>query len=696
MIIKRLGFIFLLFYLFFGSCTEAPFKGKFPFAVTGITASKTDQDVTFFGNIVLAEGVKPIDYGFVWGENLLPTLGDYSQHFGKSPVDGVYSSSINYDLIPDTRLYVRTFLLMKNEVIYGESQAFDSKGCPSPKLTDIEPKTTKGNDTITITGQFLTSKISDIVIEYKIDLLGYNYSAKATVLEANPGYIKFRLSNGIIPFYARILLSVKLRNTEIFSQANMGTPLQLTEGPQISGFNPKFTSRRAFVKMKINNLKGTIQNIFFFSQYGSTTWDYRYFTNSFKVVNDSIQFQLPVLDYGVYKIGIICGDQNRSYVNNNDDLLTIMPPEIVTTLEKSPFVGDSVTLIGKYFDPYYNLTLNDDQYSIYTSISLRGRYITPTSLKFVIPTNLFEKEYKICFLDGNPIFPTYSIFPRSNWTIRKELPTSQGTTFNLSLPYQGKIILGLPVNNSSPIDNINQLWIYDIGANQFSNLTLSISKSYYGPVTFITDNQLYLAGGLDYSNRDLSYDSYKFDIVNNLWSNLAQYNAPVPKDMDDVASTCVMGSKVYLKRLFNKGIYWSDTQNISWKYLNEFPEVATDTEDKMILLQDNSNLYLVFLDYTMYSPIHVKLYQLNLATNTWIKKQDTAIEDFYGFNAFIENNNLWLAGYPSLYKYSLEGILLKKFANLGTNSNLCYFYNSKLYAISSSLNKMIEFDPNKN
>ena len=231
----------------------------------------------------------------------------------------------------------------------------------------------------------------------------------------------------------------------------------------------------------------------------------------------------------------------------------------------------------------------------------------------------------------------------------------------------------MPVNNSSPIDNINQLWIYDIGANQFSNLTLSISKSYYGPVTFITDNQLYLAGGLDYSNRDLSYDSYKFDIVNNLWSNLAQYNAPVPKD-----------------------IYWSDTQNISWKYLNEFPEVATDTEDKMILLQDNSNLYLVFLDYTMYSPIHVKLYQLNLATNTWIKKQDTAIEDFYGFNAFIENNNLWLAGYPSLYKYSLEGILLKKFANLGTNSNLCYFYNSKLYAISSSLNKMIEFDPNKN
>ena len=655
-------------------------EGQYPIVITGIVDDIEDTKITLCGNIVSLGGDAPIDYGFVWGTGKLPTIDDYNKRFGETPQKGIFSAEIDYDLFADSLFYVRTFIETDNHIIYGESQAFVSNGCNSPEMLKISPTETIGTDTISIYGNHFTSKLSDISISYFVDAISYSWG-KAKVISTTSDTIKFILSSTPLKYSANVFLSVKLRGNEINTEGTETPVLKLVNGSEIVDIYPRITSPRGSIKLYANNMIGSPYSITF----RSTNSDTKKTTSKIEMVGDSIHVKLPGLDFGSYRMMLHCKYQDSFYYSISQDSITIKKPEIIS-IPDNIMAGDTVLFKVRYLDLYASSIALSTGESISSGQYLHTERIDSNNIKVFFPSNIYENRYNL-FVAYDDVKTTVNV--QSCWQ-KKNVSVTTGTYY-LSHLYNNKIIWGMGTNIYGYIDNI---WEYNIDNNTVKEITTS-PVEYYNPISFIQNDKLYIAGGVKISSYSYVFapESYSFDLNQKAWGQTQDFNGPGSSRYSDHVSTCQFNAKIYFKRRSNTAIYSYDSEADTWSYVNDFPEKAIDDNDKTILLANNSSLYIVFLDYTMYSLTEIKIYKLDTSDNTWNKNAEISIDDYF-YNALIENNQIWLVASDSIYQYSTDGMLVNTYLNkIITSSNVSHFYNGKLYGISGD--QIIEFDPNK-
>lgn len=683
MIINRLCQIFFLFFcVVLFACQEKEPLTDNPVVITGGVLTSEKNVVNFAGSLLSNGDASPIDYGFVWSnKNMNPSISDYIFRFRKKPTKGSFNAEIDYDLIDNPVSYVRAFVETRDAIVYGEVSEFKTKPSLSPVVISISPVVTTGNDTITILGNHLTSKISDVSVQYQYNRLYSNWPT-AKVVYADGKKIKFILSNTPLTTSSDIFLSIKIRGIDIYPKGKVIPPIYVNVGPQITGFSPRQVSKDGIVKIGIKNLVGSLDHFTLYSK------EYAYTQEILGIEGDSIKIKLNNLRYGSYQIKLFSTYNGQAYNCVSKDSLEVKHPEITGIVENSPLTGDSITIIGKYFNKTSLLEVSN--LTAYSS-NAGFKFISDSKCRAAIPEVAFDGESYLFFNSFDGYISKFPLYVRSNWSLKSKLNDSLRE--GVSVLFGDKIILG---SWNTSFYHSSDIFIYDTSSGTLNLLTKLPEDAYY-QLAFINGSKLYLFQGryVDSTNGTVAKD-YCFDLNLKVWTPIESSGWP---KLDGLFATCSFNGKTYLKQNNGTKVYLFDPSANSWQFINN----ALNTSGKTFMIENQSGLYLYYPQYlygnsSYYTKISVS--KLDESSNKWLSQPD--LENIQGMINYMQNSNgyLWFVSSGRIFKYSLAGKLIKSFQNgfIGRDYPNCQFSGDKLYSVitfSGSSNYLIEFDPNK-
>lgn len=683
MIINRLCQIFFLFFcVVLFACQEKEPLTDNPIVITGGALTSEKNVVNFTGSLLSDGNASPIDYGFVWSNKKAdPSISDYNFRFRKKPTKGSFNAEIDYDLIDNPVSYVRAFVETRDAIVYGEVSEFKPKPSLSPVVISISPLVTTGNDTITILGKQLTSNISDVSVQYQYYRLNSILPA-AKVVYADGKKIKFILSNTPLTTSADIFLSIKIRGIDIYPEGKINPPIYVNVGPQITGFSPRQVSKDGIVKIGIKNLVGSLDHFTLYSK------EYAYSQEILGIVGDSIKIKLNNLRYGNYQIKLFSTYNGLAYNCVSKDSLEVKHPEITGIVENSLFAGDSITILGNYFNKTSSLCMsNVNSFERY----LNSKYISGNKVRAAITETTFDGDNSLYFNSYDGYISKFPIHITSKWSVKNKLDLSLRE--GASVLYNDKIILG---SWNASWNFSRDIFIYDPSDGNLSLLTKLPENASY-QLVFVNGSKLYMFQGrsLDTSSGIVPKD-YCFDLNSKVWTPVEASGWP---NLDGNFATCFFNGKTYLKQCTGTKVYSFDASNNTWQYVNN----EMNTAWKTFMVENNSGLYLYYL-MELYSNnayyTQSTIYKLDESKNKWIRQPD--IENIPGIINYMQVSDgyLWFISSARVLKYSLDGKLIKSYPNdlISSDYPNCRFSAGKLYSVltfSDPSNYLIEFDPNK-
>lgn len=684
MVINRLCLIVLFICVAsLWACKEKEPITDNPIVITGSAQNNENNTVIFNGSLLTTGNAGPIDYGFVWSNKKKePTISDYNFRFGKNPIKGSFSSEVNYDLFSDSACFVRAFVATRDAVVYGEVQQFKTKSSPMPRVISIFPKETTGNDTITITGEYLTSKISDISIQYQnYKISGLWPSAK--IVYADGKKIRFVLSDTPLTTSVEIFLSVKIRGQDIFPDGKINPPLYINVGPQITGFYPTKVGKNGIVKIKVKNLVGIPDHFTLYSK------QYAGYQAIDGVEGDSVRIKLgDYIRYGNHRLMFVTVYNGITYTCYSKDSLEVKHPEITGVIESSPIAGDSITILGKYFNKGSSLVIsNTNSFERY----LNTRFIGFNKVRSPITETAFDGFNYLYFNSYDGYILKFPIEVKSRWSQRNKLDIS--LRGGASVLYNDKIILG---SWNANWNFSRDIFIYD-PSNGSLNLLSKMPENANYQLVFVNGGKLYMFQGrsLD-SPFDVVPKNYCFDLNSKVWTPVDNSGWP---NLDGNFATCSFNGKTYLKQFTGTKVYSFDPSSSTWQYVNN----EQNTSRKTFMVENNAGLYLYYLmEFYTNQAYYTKstIYKFDESKNKWVLQPE--VENIPGIINYMQVSGgyLWFISSSRIFKYSLDGKLIKSFQNdlISSDYPNCRFSANKLYSVltfSDTSNFLIEFDPNK-
>ncbi|MEL6560938.1 MAG: IPT/TIG domain-containing protein, partial [Bacteroidota bacterium] len=161
----KLSIFIILILHFFSRCSDAELDTQdFPFMIMEDVTVSTNG-AALRATVTTTGGQTTSSYGFVYGNNIVPTLeSDESFEVGKVLTAGTFSRLVTSGLSSETEYYVRPYAIVDGLVIYGTERFFISLGSPAPDITGISPTSAEAGATVEITGRnFALSKKGNLV-----------------------------------------------------------------------------------------------------------------------------------------------------------------------------------------------------------------------------------------------------------------------------------------------------------------------------------------------------------------------------------------------------------------------------------------------------------------------------------------------------------------------------------------------------
>jgi hypothetical protein len=678
---RQLFFLTILAAIVFSACQEKEPLTENPVVITGNAITGDKNVINFTGSLLSSGNASPIDYGFVWSSKTSsPSISDYKFRFKKKPSKGSFEAEIDYDLLGDSVSYVRAFVETREAVIYGEAREFHAKSSLSPRIISISPKETTGNDTITIFGEHLTSKISDISIQYIFERFAGNWP-EAKIVYADGKTIRFVLSDTPLNTTNDLYLSIKMRGQDIFPEGKITPPLYVNVGPQIVGFYPTKVAKNGIVKIKVKNLVGTPSYFAFYSNEHSDSQEID------GIEGDSIRIKLNYnIGYGKHRLMLVTRNKEISYLSYSKDSLEVKHPEITGIESDSPSAGDSVTIKGQYFSSNCSFYVENEvcPFQIYPQLKL----INSTKIRVALPDAIIDGVNQLRFDTYDGFVSKFPVQIRSRWSVKNKLPESY--RYATCVQSGDRLVFG---NWSGNYSFDKDIYVYNITANLLNKVTQSPDNSVYQSV-LVKDDDVYLFKTYYPDLSEPVPTSYTFNLGTKQWKKVESVKLRSYFSPFEQYSQCLFNEKIYLKANSSTDVYRYDLTQNAWSYLNSLP---FSSAGKTFMFEKNSELYFCFAQnyYSGDTRSKISFYKYNETQNSWTQK--SVFESIPGQVSamFIDNDDYWFSSSDKIYKYSSDGELVKTYSG---SYSLAKFYNGKFYGLvtySDSYSCIIEFDPNR-
>jgi len=374
-------------------------QNSYPEVQTISATALSPGSVLFKGNIVSTGSLTVSDYGFVYSTTtsaINETIGT-KVSLGRSPQVGQFSKEVDTIRVTNSYspyLYVRAYITNSQGTAFG---SLVSVTLPTPSTSGISPLSGRSGDQVTISGQFYTSTISNVSVNFD--------GTQANVLSVSPTQIVVTVPSGIPAAHdAQIPIQVSVGGQSL--TASYGFTIQAN----VKGFSPQSGPVGTVISFTGDNLPSYYYTSDISVLLGgvSQTPSYGYPSAMQVTVPSNItanNFQISVTVSG------------KTYTLPGT--FTVTAPTISSLSPGSGLAGSTVTVTGTNFPTSYGgitATLG--------GVSVSASPYNNTQFSFVVPTNLSPGSYSFALNAGSNIVSAPQQFTVTSPTISSFSPSS--------------------------------------------------------------------------------------------------------------------------------------------------------------------------------------------------------------------------------------------------------------------------------
>lgn len=663
---KYFIFLFFIFILIVFSCKDEELIPDNPMVLTGTIEDISPQGTVFAGRILANGDLPSEEKGFVWDTIASPSIEKSYSRFTGELNKGTFSKQIDFDLIPGKKYFVRAFLQQGEDIIYGNEVTFKSKGSNGPIIDSFSPKNGKRGDTLLITGDNFSNRITNNEVEIG-DFV-------CQIIENSKDRLKVVLPKNIYETGLRNL-SVEVKGIgKVIAEVQF-----IFDGPQVASINPSSCGCET-VEMVIKGEKfhpnKSYNQVYFYEK--ETYPKNSHTADILRASENELVIRTPVLfTLGKYIISI-----------TSDNLSFTVPYEfeiasaIINKIEPlSANAGEEIVVTGaippntavKFGNSFYgkNIDRTDDSLRVQIPVDLRvGEY--PLSIETYCENIQYPTDFTVTtewkyhstfpgtartFTNSFVIGDTFYILlgtnlctggnhvnelwayntTNSNWSRKADFP-GPARTFSITTTHGVKAYLGNGIDGDTGY-YLSDFWEYDPQDNQWNQMIDTPGARTYS-LLFSTNGNLYWGGG----RRTVGYsDLYRLNFSEGTWEpldGLPEYSGVI----------YYFNNKVYLirERSFPLDIYEFD-HNINrfislQSNFNTSVEYAIQGEKETLLLGVGNKIIRLnpttseIVEYPGYTNIHDRNYYIGATLNNTIfiglgsKGPENCFNDFIYLN----------------------------------------------------------------
>lgn len=516
---------------------------EYPRINTLDVSSISENGATFNAEIIYPGNGAIIEYGFVWGENIKPTIASFDKTIQTENITtGFFSAAITTTLKEGIKYYVRAYAKNDTHLVYGKTVEFMSLGSGAPEITSLIPDFGTIGDTILIYGSGFSYNLDDNDV-----MIG----------EVRP--TKLHSSDSTISIVIPTSLTTKLNAVSVSIIENK------YEYDSFELINP--------VIEKVDPIRATYLDVITVSgkHFSSITEENKVLIGQTEVEvisssREQIQVRVPTnIDTQESQISVLIGPMTTTF----NDLFQLKPFEIISVSKIGANIGSLVKITGINFNPepsFNKIYLNDYLIEVISS--------SKEELQFKISDYTYEnRANKLAVkIAGQEIIWQDDFEITDTWFRRRDYPgLSRNYVLPLSTSNNGFLIGGhLTTQNYNDPGPFNEIWEYDPTSNSWNH---SLNYPGYGTwqlLGFSFENKIYVGGG--WSNRPndkaIGYDFWEYNIPENSWSQ----KSDIPNFLGHVSAKGV--------EVNNKGYYLSNLSGYlieydpigdTWTHISDFP-----------------------------------------------------------------------------------------------------------------------------
>jgi hypothetical protein len=637
-----------------------------PIIFTGSVDEISSAGILASGKILSTGSGTIVEAGFVWDTISSPSIDKSNTTVEGVVGTGTFSHQIDFDLISGKKYYTRAYIKTNNNIDYGNETTFISKGSKSPEIFSFTPENGKRGDTILITGNNFSNRITNNQVEVG-DFI-------CQIIENSKDRLKAVLPNYIFETGPRnVSVEVKGVGKAIANEDF------IFEGPEVTSINPsscgcetvemvikgeKFHpnisyNRVYFYKKESYPNNGRAAEVLSASETELLIRTPMLFTLGKYIISgisDNLSFTVPfefeITSAIINKIEPLTANANEEIVVTGS-----LPPNTAIRFGNSfygsimdrnedslrvqiPFnsrVGEYPLTIETYceqiqYPTNFTVTTEWKNHSIFpgTARTFTNSFTLGDVFYIILGTNLCT--------GGNHVNELWAYnTTNSNWSRKADFP-GPGRTFSVTTTHEGKAYLGNGIDGATGY-KLSDFWEYDPLGDQWNQLK-DTPGARTSSLLFSINGNLYWGGGWKTVGY---YDLYKFNFSNDVWE-------PLDGLPDHTGFIYYYNNKVYLIRNgpTSLEIYEFDHNNDRFISLdsnfNTSIEYAIQGENETLLLGNGNKILRLdlttneMIEYPGFTNIDGRNYYIGATLNNTIFIGLGSIGSATCFNDFIYLN----------------------------------------------------------
>lgn len=662
---KKVHWIFFLLITLISCNNENQFE--FPLVFTGEVTNIDSTGATFHAKILELGKEEIIEYGFVWDSVTNPTI-DNSEKFiiYDNPEIGIRSRRIFTTFQKGVEYYVRAYIKTIKYTSYGKNVSFTSLGSLAPIITALIPDTGNLGDTLIITGENFSYKLSNNNVFFG--------EFPAIIIKANQDSLWVIVPSDLNTISSYVSVSVQGKRTASVNEFNLSPPV-------FNDFNPKiatFGSQVILNGLNFNSNPSSLHVYFHDSE-----------AQILNIQDQSITVFVPDSLY-IRQCSITIEANNLSIISNDkfqleSFLIHDFNPKVAVT-------GETITLTGENFSPIAKnnvVTFGGRKGTVLASSSSELLVTVPLQDKGCYPSRSVEiKVYIIgevqiydqnllindrwfrlgnfpgintydanCFIANDKAYiglnntnQFWSFSPENqSWTRLTDFPgdlRDDGTGFYLD----GNIYFGTGLRG---FENLKDFWVYNINTDSWKQLNNFPGLARYGASAFCIINKGYLTSGHYYEmgiyNNPFG-DCWEYNQLSDSWKEISSYGDLGEQGLSH-CTVVVANGIAYL------GLGWNfiqgDYQNRMYRFdpstTNKWKRIANFTGSHI----DGKAIAFVFDDMPFFKTYDSDFYKYLTDTDFWLKMDWKILTDIDGGIGFSIGNKAYvgLGGSQAIWEY---------------------------------------------
>ncbi|WP_416867513.1 MAG: kelch repeat-containing protein [Imperialibacter sp.] len=563
--VVSIAVVWILLGLLTGACEEK--IDNISIIRTGAVTDISAEGATFRGNISQLGLEEVIDYGFVWSEEVYPTVDGYAKFFGEPPTIGEFEYLNSAGLRKDTTYYLRAFMQTSGSVIYGDMVTFKSLGGRAPVITGFEPNEGTYGSELTIKGDFFSDALAENFV--KIGALN------CEIIKASRTELTVRVGNGTM-ISGSYPLFVQVGNHRTQSVDSF-----MMEGFQIDSISPIKGLANDDVQLWCKNAPQYYMQLSLIANGSSNDISGYHFAYSPTEIRFKIPYDFSFVGPAQISVEFFDSEYNSAGLLLKD--YEIAGPQVLSFTPKEAFPGEKIFVTGQYLDKIAGVLIGNTPSTLTSTSPTSGvvaiDYSTPPG-KFTIDAP-WVSQTKIPSSDSIEII--------SPWTSDRTFPGGEIAN-GVGFAINNKMYAGIGSIMQQDFKANNDFWEFDENGSNSKKATFpgvartSASSAAIGDKGFVI-------GGKTEKKASLG-DFWSYSPATDSWLQLSnvpfgtRYDAiAVVVDEDIYFGTGLSGSSAY-SYSSHADIWRYSTITQKWDSITSYPGRARQSLVSFVIGKD--------------------------------------------------------------------------------------------------------------